>query len=1079
MLSLLSNRKVLSVFVLAVILFLPALTIASDINPGEEFIRGDVDQSGTINLADAIGVLSITFDNKPNDCEDTADVNDDGYINIADAITILGFLFSGNDAPPAPYPRVGVDPTSDSLDCRSYIVQCSSPGCLQQANVFLPDEDLAFIIKGQAALSLKLFYNQEAEHFEGYQLEFADQDFSGGPVEKRPQDYIHLLRAALAGDYKKGLELINKLENEPPMLIAARVNQYLPRLVEAGLATELVENENSWILKGYHDEDLHIHIYPRTQPWEDLLHKALALIELRDEDYEIERDQFGISVDSESYDYRISKSGWRGGLFIGNKDAQVEEKLLALGATLREGGGLVLHQDSLDLLSPAELQRWQASFNSTKGVKKSEADSDLSCQDDPFCREIAGMELLPPGFNPFRELLTSGPEDKSECLDGNILLERFYKDGQLREAAVECPYGCGYDRCNMWDCEDSDSWDPKATQAGYSLITVQGIGGPEGRYVVTDQCKNTWSALEVRCRSHITRDTHPDYPDFYRIKAVDYTEVVCTGSRFTPICTLRELENPLSMTIPAVPLHAGECAERWDACTESDGGINPAVFSDASDNQGGRLVDHCITDGSDGEESYMLEEAFCSNGRVKSTTYDCRARFNNENYVCRMGQCLHRPLPQAQTESETKSYPPFQVPGDKQALRIISQDIIDAYDHWLVGDIWELAAKLGESKRILEDEGYEVTDIRLTDNDPHKFFDIVNNWNQRQGTIVFWALHGDLLYGKYYVLAARLSGRNQLDEFNKQLKRWNFGLEWEKDFIFWADPDNSGSALVILTSSGLRKLFTEPQKLLFYYSCYGSGTVSAMPADQRFFAYGPVPAHEIINRYLEMRKNMAGYEGVPGLSAINAYKLMRKIDKKWNYNIAGKTIKGHMDYITFGRDTILNPVRADVDMYPYTMGQCYTSKSQGGACFDGDSWVEIRFLSPMLASDLENGNAQILVEGDDDCPDAAVDGDFIWSDDLTAVSFEIDFYPDAPDPPPAGLLPPSCFAKVVLERLRSYDNPYFYLNGKTLLSPTYCQKTFQSKKELGRGCVPHGTNDIDWFWLHKVNEGDLDQLVEE
>jgi hypothetical protein len=81
------------------------------------FRRGDPDGSGTIDLSDAIGVLSWLFLGGPAPgCQDAADADDDGAIDLSDPIAILGFLFLGAGAPPAPGPDAcGEDPTVDGL----------------------------------------------------------------------------------------------------------------------------------------------------------------------------------------------------------------------------------------------------------------------------------------------------------------------------------------------------------------------------------------------------------------------------------------------------------------------------------------------------------------------------------------------------------------------------------------------------------------------------------------------------------------------------------------------------------------------------------------------------------------------------------------------------------------------------------------------------------------------------------------------------------------------------------------------------------------------------------------------------
>ncbi len=86
--------------------------------PAEEglFVRGDVNDDDTINIADAISLLGHLFGGAPAPgCIDAADANDDGAMNIADAISILGHLFGGEGPLPLPFPACGPDPTPDDL----------------------------------------------------------------------------------------------------------------------------------------------------------------------------------------------------------------------------------------------------------------------------------------------------------------------------------------------------------------------------------------------------------------------------------------------------------------------------------------------------------------------------------------------------------------------------------------------------------------------------------------------------------------------------------------------------------------------------------------------------------------------------------------------------------------------------------------------------------------------------------------------------------------------------------------------------------------------------------------------------
>jgi len=85
------------------------------------FKRGDANADGSINIADAIFILSFLFagDTQPV-CFDAADSNDDGGVDIADAIAVLANLFGGAGDLPPPYNACGEDPTEDALSECNY-----------------------------------------------------------------------------------------------------------------------------------------------------------------------------------------------------------------------------------------------------------------------------------------------------------------------------------------------------------------------------------------------------------------------------------------------------------------------------------------------------------------------------------------------------------------------------------------------------------------------------------------------------------------------------------------------------------------------------------------------------------------------------------------------------------------------------------------------------------------------------------------------------------------------------------------------------------------------------------------------
>ena len=103
--------------ILAVVALLTPALFAGQVN--SNFDRGDVNQDGTLNIADPIAALDFLFGGTTVlTCEDAADSNDDGLINIADAVSILGYLFVDSSVPlPMPFGGPGEDPTADLIGC--------------------------------------------------------------------------------------------------------------------------------------------------------------------------------------------------------------------------------------------------------------------------------------------------------------------------------------------------------------------------------------------------------------------------------------------------------------------------------------------------------------------------------------------------------------------------------------------------------------------------------------------------------------------------------------------------------------------------------------------------------------------------------------------------------------------------------------------------------------------------------------------------------------------------------------------------------------------------------------------------
>jgi hypothetical protein len=93
------------------------------VDPPDEFRRGDPDDTGSVNISDAVSVLNHLFGgaDRPS-CWEAADVNGDGSVNITDPVGLLNYLFGSGDTPPDPGPDdCGPDPDPDgSLGCEAY-----------------------------------------------------------------------------------------------------------------------------------------------------------------------------------------------------------------------------------------------------------------------------------------------------------------------------------------------------------------------------------------------------------------------------------------------------------------------------------------------------------------------------------------------------------------------------------------------------------------------------------------------------------------------------------------------------------------------------------------------------------------------------------------------------------------------------------------------------------------------------------------------------------------------------------------------------------------------------------------------
>jgi hypothetical protein len=91
-----------------------ALTVRFQVDDGkvekDRFIRGDPNDDGKENIADAIWIINELFRGGPaTACQNAADANGDDQVNLSDAMYIIMHQFQGGAAPPAPFPNCGED----------------------------------------------------------------------------------------------------------------------------------------------------------------------------------------------------------------------------------------------------------------------------------------------------------------------------------------------------------------------------------------------------------------------------------------------------------------------------------------------------------------------------------------------------------------------------------------------------------------------------------------------------------------------------------------------------------------------------------------------------------------------------------------------------------------------------------------------------------------------------------------------------------------------------------------------------------------------------------------------------------
>lgn len=84
----------------------------------EEYLRGDANTDGDIDISDGITMLAHLFLGSVDlECRDAANANNDGVVDISDASYLFMYLFLGGEPLPPPFPGCG---SAEKLGCERY-----------------------------------------------------------------------------------------------------------------------------------------------------------------------------------------------------------------------------------------------------------------------------------------------------------------------------------------------------------------------------------------------------------------------------------------------------------------------------------------------------------------------------------------------------------------------------------------------------------------------------------------------------------------------------------------------------------------------------------------------------------------------------------------------------------------------------------------------------------------------------------------------------------------------------------------------------------------------------------------------
>jgi len=92
--------------------------LTGETGPGPtSFVRGDVNDDESVDLADAVKIIMYLFRGVSIRCQVAADLDGNAFVNVSDAAYVLNFQFRHGPPPPSPFPEPGPADDDPILGC--------------------------------------------------------------------------------------------------------------------------------------------------------------------------------------------------------------------------------------------------------------------------------------------------------------------------------------------------------------------------------------------------------------------------------------------------------------------------------------------------------------------------------------------------------------------------------------------------------------------------------------------------------------------------------------------------------------------------------------------------------------------------------------------------------------------------------------------------------------------------------------------------------------------------------------------------------------------------------------------------